>query len=310
MSLHEKTTEFLASRAVRLHHHLWHQIRDTWNWARGGMTEVQKKKIEELGWKPDYPSQDANRRWDTTGPAGEDFLFMHRQMIKKVKEIQSENGGNMTSVSGWASVPSPNSSEFSVPEAWEVYGAEGFNRFLKVIKSDDYYYMVMREWQRTYTDKSWLKGKTLAEVGAKIESTIHNMMHMRWCDRPWDPRTGKREESIGQDGNDISKKWDDPRANWLGHTYSSHVNPVFWKLHGWVDDRTEDWYEANKDSSNLEKVNLRGVDWYKGELVLNSDLWTGGMDFGHEPSPQMIKKMEEVSEVLFGKNDSYHFYDL
>lgn len=33
--------------------------------------------------------------------------------------------------------------------------------------------------------------------------------------------------------------------DWLGIPYSSHVNPYFWRLHGYVDDRVNGWLQAN-----------------------------------------------------------------
>ena len=309
MSLHPQVINFISSRKVRLHHYLWHQIRDTWN---SGINSEQKKQIDQCGWAPKRAPINSSGRWNHTNGAGEDFLFMHRQMIENVKEIQSNNCGDLSAIAGWSRIPSPSSQEFPVPSAWETYGTEGFNRFIRAVKTDEYYYCVMREWERTYTDETWLRGKALGEIGSKIESTIHNMMHMRWCNRPWDPRSGKREKSTGQPDFDLTPKWDVPEADWLGHTYSSHVNSVFWKLHGWVDDRIEDWYEANKDSSNLKKVSVRGVDWYAGDLVLADDPWSGGMDFGHShgSDDNMVKHMEKVTNILNGKTKPYQFYEL
>lgn len=309
MSLHAKTIKFLSSRKVRLHHYLWHQIRDTWN---TGIDSEQKKLVEHCGWAPKRAAIDSSSQSIHTEGAGEDFLFMHRQMIESVKEIQVNSCGDLSAISGWSRVPSPTDKDFPVPEPWEVYEAEGFNRFIKSIKTDEYYYCVMREWERTYKDKTWLKGKTLGEIGSKIESTIHNMMHMRWCGRPWDPRTGKKELITGQPDFDLTPKWDSPQADWLGHSYSSHVNPVFWKLHGWVDDRIIDWYEVNKGSSNLKKISLRGVDWYTGDLVLVDEPWSGGMDFGqsNDMDDQMVKHMEKVVSILDGKTKPYQFYEV
>ena len=45
---------------------------------------------------------------------------------------------------------------------------------------------------------------------------------------------------------DFDEKWDDPKYDYLGDFHSSHVNPMFWRLHGWVNDRIEDWYNAHE----------------------------------------------------------------
>ena len=59
----------------------------------------------------------------------------------------------------------------------------------------------------------------------------------------------------------LGQRGDSPAYNWLGDTYSSHVNSLFWKIHGWVDDRIEDWKTAN---------NVQGAIHWTGT-------WTGPM---------------------------------
>jgi hypothetical protein len=66
-------------------------------------------------------------------------------------------------------------------------------------------------------------------------------MHNRWAASP----AGFRPDPGPAQGHTIDPLWDDPRYDHLADTYSSHVNPVFWSLHGWVDDRIEDWKTAN-----------------------------------------------------------------
>ena len=237
---------------------------------------------------------------------------MHRQMIQKVRAITEENGGKpheVESVNGWLRVPNPAVPEFPVPGPWDVYGSPRFTRFIHAVKADSYYYEVMREWERQFTDKVYMRGMPLGEFGSRMESTIHNMMHMRWCDRPWDARTGKQEPALGRPDRDIDKRWDDARYNWLGDTYSSHVYPVFWKLHGWIDDRIEDWFDANKDSSKLEQIELRGVKWFKGDLIQVADPWSGGMDFGmNGDHSHHVNEMEKVAKIILGIEILYTFY--
>ncbi|MGW4103666.1 hypothetical protein [Streptomyces sp. NPDC004976] len=74
----------------------------------------------------------------------------------------------------------------------------------------------------------------------------------------------------GGDEFNVDPKWDDSAYNWLGDTYSSHVNPLFWKLHGWVDARIDDWMAAN---------NLQGpVPWSFDPPWSGPE---GGPDHGH-----------------------------
>lgn len=308
MSLHPKVIEKMASRATRLHHYLWHQLRNTW--LLGALDEEQKKEIEKCKWAPPRPAINSSG-WDVRNGAGIDFLFMHRQMINAVQDITESNGGDesqVEAVKGWGRVPNPSSQDYPVPEAWEIYG-DSYTRTLSNLKEDYYYYALMREWESKYKDFRYLRGMPLGELGARLESTIHNNMHMRWCDRPWDARTGKQEQGMGRPDTDINDIWDSPNYNWLGDSYSSHVNPVFWKLHGWVDDRIDDWYLANKDTHSIKEKELRGVKWFEGDLIEVADPWSGGVEFNGDHSQHNMKNMERVAKIVAGQKTHYHFYD-
>ena len=64
---------------------------------------------------------------------------------------------------------------------------------------------------------------------------------------------------------DFSDKWSSPKYDFLGEFYSSHVNPVFWRLHGWVDDRIEDWFRAQESArpGTIRRRQLHGVTWFE-----------------------------------------------
>src|SRR5688572_26750050 len=72
----------MAKREVRYHHYLWHNIRDNWN----RLSPDLQQQIRDLGWEPPRPSRtyDANGNSIaiTDNDSGEDFLYMHRQMIE------------------------------------------------------------------------------------------------------------------------------------------------------------------------------------------------------------------------------------
>jgi hypothetical protein len=208
---------------------------------------------------------------DVKSDSGEDFLYMHRQMIGDVNAILSQVGdSNYPRVQGWTIPPAPDDQSYPVPPAWFDPGAQEQTPFasLERTKSDVFYQKRFRFWQRAFTDPTALRGMTLGALGITIEMTIHNAMHMRWSAFPGsirpDPLQGTGEiDPTG--GETIGTEWDNPRYNFLGDTYSSHVNPIFWKLHGWIDDRIEDWKIANS---------VFGNDFWKGK-------WIGKMP-GHE----------------------------
>lgn len=128
---------------------------------------------------------------------------------------------------------------------------------------------------------------SLGELGARLEFSIHNRMHMRFCGE-----SEMRPDVDPGSPDSIPARWDDPVYDWLGDTYSSHVNPVFWKLHGWVDDRITDWLEAN------------GVvgppPWKTGTP------WVGDMPHGHEHEEPHLLMALELSHALPAEDHSGH----
>ncbi|MEU0946873.1 hypothetical protein ABZ379_29660 [Streptomyces canus] len=194
--------------------------------------------------------------------SGEDFLYMHRQMIAEVNEILAEVGDPQhPRVQGWVTIPAPGDSDFPVPPAYELPGDPDGTQILAFKSQAMYDQIHARETQ--VTDPAILRQITLGRLGAFVEFYIHNALHMRWSAQMPEYRPGGDEFSV-------DPKWDDSAYNWLGDTYSSHVNPLFWKIHGWVDARIDDWMAAN---------NLQGpVPWSFDPP------WSGpagGHDHGH-----------------------------
>jgi hypothetical protein len=148
-----------------------------------------------------------------------------------------------------------------------------------------------------------------------IEFSVHNDMHMRWSSLPFDPVLGTPVPT-GRVGGDIATKWDLPTYDYLCDFYSSHVNPVFWRLHGWVDNRIEDWFAAHQQAhrGQVTKRQLGGVTWFDvGEWVQEPDPWSGPAMMMHFTSTGMtrrasaaghdhsVKVMEKVVEILYGQ---------
>ena len=125
----------------------------------------------------------------------------------------------------------------------------------------------------------------------------------------YDAATG---EPIGRSSLfDIDPKWDAPANDDLGDFYSSHVHPVFWRLHGWIDDRINDWAAAN--AGRVVPRTLDGVPWFAadGKLVLVEEPFTwpvahhghnghgghngNGSEHGHDND---VSIMEEVMKIM------------
>ena len=234
----------MASRPHRMHHYLWHQTRNAW--AR--YTDSTRNELAELGWTPPR----VHLSWDTNvildNHAGEDFLFMHRQMIKSVNSMLKRiTGDPRARVVGWSRLPRPDDAHYPVPPVYE-HPNEFLNEIAAETKSEHFFITRMLYWERLFTDPVFLRSISLGVLGSMIESTIHDSMHMRWSSKPrpgirLDP-TMSGSPSPGQILN-IDPEWDVPEYDFLGDEYSSHVNPIFWKIHGWVDDRISDWMIAN-----------------------------------------------------------------
>jgi hypothetical protein len=248
----------MAQRSHRFHHYLWHKVRNSWL----RLTESEMQAVRDINprWIPPRPAVDAMRRPIRNNNSGEDFLFMHRQMIALVNSILTQiSNPDYPRVEGWRRIPPPGDPEYPVPE----FTGSG----LEEIKSVEYFEQFISAWERRYADPNYLSSVTLGQLGSDIEFTIHNDMHTRWAAPS---PVGYRPTTVL--AQEINVQWDDPVYNYMGDTYASHVNPIFWKLHGWVDDRVEDWRQVN------------GI----GEIEWNGN-WVGPMSHHH--------------------NDEEHFHD-
>jgi len=272
-TLPEEVVETMASRGHRLHHWLWHEVRNSWL----SYPEDVRKQIRDLGWEPPRPALDERRRPILDNNAGEDFLYMHRRMLVDVSAILNRvKDPGYPRVRVWSVPPPPGDADFPVPPAWfdptagsdEKDRRSGFET-LQRIKSAIFYQKRMMYWQKLFTHHGFLRGISLGELGMLMELTIHASMHLRWASPP----AGSRPEPGPAEGHTIDPRWDDPRYDFLGDTYSSHVHPVFWSLHGWIDDRIEDWKIAN---------GVYGNEFWKGTWA---GPWPGPLPTPGPPTP-------------------------
>jgi len=239
-----------ASRGHRLHHFLWHETRNRWLLPEepNGLTDAVKLTLHQLGWEPPRPALNAQGRPMLDNFSGEDFLYMHRQMIGRVNDQLRQIGDpGYPRIEGWREIPAPGDTDYPVPPAWYITTIDDAERRrqiverLQTVKSDDFFHKHFRFWERQFGDPVYLRGMSLGELGARLEFTIHNQLHNRFSAQPFGDRPDPEPNPTGS----IPTAWDDPRYDYLGDTYSSHVHSVFWKVHGWVDDRIEDWRYAN-----------------------------------------------------------------
>jgi hypothetical protein len=295
--LPEAVVAMLASPTMRLHHQLWHASRDKWS----DLKDEQKDWLRQHKWQPGTLNSERPAGLDKenlTNHSGEDFLFMHRRMIKAVKDI---GGAEERSLQGWSQLPGQRSlADFqknrkrsqignidgnAVPDAWIVTGKTGTSTWLATLRTPSTYDSRFRAWERQYTDPAWLSTVTLGELGARIEFTIHNWMHMRWSSVQRDQTRNNAAVPEGRVDDDFSEKWFAPWNDHLGATFSSHINPIFWRLHGWVDSRIEDWFRAQESvrPGIVKRRMVGGIEWFEvdGRWVNVAEPWEGPVGDGH-----------------------------
>jgi hypothetical protein len=322
----EPALSILASRHHRLHHLIWHTLRNSWT-DEAAITPPMKAEIEKLGWAPPRPVLSATGDPLFGNGSGEDFLYMHRQIVIEVNELLQQVGKDP--IRPWPTIPGPellviepdftnpnpafttpgNPRGFSVPPAW-FPGDKALSQRLVALKTPDFYWSRMRWWDRQYKDPAYLSTLTLGELGTLLEWTVHNDMHMRWASVPRHPSSGEVIPN-GRPDWDIDRIWDIPEYDHLGEQYSSHVNPVFWRLHGWVDARIEDWFEAHRiaHQGEVTRTEVMGTPWFASKKWVQVNMpWPGPMhhmvastkaahDHGHR-SDDEVKIMERIMALI------------
>lgn len=298
IELPEAVTSVFASRSHRLHHALWHGLRDLWN--SGAISDKAKQAIGDLKWSPPR----ASIKWlaggwmpETTNGCGVDFLYMHREMIAEFNKEMTKAGASPDI--GWTVVPEPGSdSAIEVPPEWEMpVNLKFLQRRFAVVKSDDFYWSRLRWWDRSFHDHAYLRTLSLGQLGSLLETSIHNDMHMRWAETPTDPETGI-QLPLGRGETDIDPKWDSPVYDFLGETYSSHVNPIFWRLHKWVDAIIDEWFLAHESHAPgaVKRIKANGLDWFESDQWIETrSPWSSPSSHAHHDVPTM----EAVYHLLF-----------
>jgi hypothetical protein len=229
--------EVMGSHAHRLYHFLWHATRNSWADLKKGERKVIQSLDPEWGKNAPLCPLPAKDISTASSPSGEEFLLMHHQMVANLQSALAAKG--LPCIQGWKSLPARNDRNFPVPSGTPDDTSKSDATGAR-----------MDAWAKKLHDPAFLKGKSLSYIGVLVEFTIHNNMHMRWAEVP----------KTGDDFSPMDKKftsqtllapsaYDGPNYHWLGNPYSAHVNPIFWKLHGWVDDTILAWLGANGYSS-------------------------------------------------------------
>ena len=305
----------LSSRYHRLQHCLFHYVRN--NWPR--LTDAQRQAITALDWDTPRASMEG-AEWDRTLPyrnffwaaengSGEDFLYYHRWMIAMVDQALATAGaGPLEPWSGTDAIPPPGGgcADEQIPEFTPVFAnptdplrpvnVGWLQARVREMKAPPFFWDRMNWWGQEYRDRAALRTLTLGELGSRLESGVHNQMHIRWSAYPTNGMTLIRDEA------DFRPVWDDPGYDTLFDEYSSHIGPIFFRLHKWIDNRIEDWAEAHGDQ--VERFTTpHGFTWFRSARFVQVDEpWTGRWGFEPVSEAEQLRRvsvMENVVRVMF-----------
>jgi hypothetical protein len=256
----EVMRDLMSQKHHRLAHFLWHSARNTY--LQPGTSRQDRANIDALGWKPPRPviyrqnnSGFAEIDYDATARsgAGEDFLYMHRLMIAEVRTALAKEGLSM--YEPWSSLPTVRDSKFPL-----VAQENSFQ------SNDGYRQMLAQEDE--FSRANIAKFATLSDLGTHIEFKLHNAMHTRWAAGNWTVRP-VFEDPIANMNNRTDWIWDRRAYDHLADPYSAHVNPIFWHLHGWVDQKINDWLKAKGLTLKADCAQTPScIEW-------RPDVWTG-----------------------------------
>ncbi|KAA8703855.1 PvdJ/PvdD/PvdP-like protein [Pseudomonas proteolytica] len=299
---------WLIAPEHRLFHQLWHASRDQWH----KLPEDKRNALRGIGWQPgprDNERDARGPRKDRNG-SGIDFFFMHRHMLGTARSLQD--------LPSWPRFPQPqpelerdrqgfaryfdNHDGFALPPTWTASGDEQYSQWVSDIKAAETYHSNFQVWESQYRDPRYLAKLTLGQFGSEVELGLHDWLHMRWASVPRDPSNGA-PVPFARDPADFAARWYEPENDFLGDPFSSHVNPVFWHFHGWIDDRLEDWFRAHQrfHPGELSRLEVNGVPWFApGRWVEVGDPWLGPDTHGCSTTPglQMGRTVEMDPETM------------
>lgn len=251
----------MATRAHRLHHALWHNARTApgdvfLSMAAFGASWSESRAL--------CPPPKAEPNAPDYNPAGEDFLYMHRQMIGAVRGALM--AGGQPCVSGWSGIPDP--AQWPLPDA-----AQSGPKSPAMLAR-------LKAWDAKLRDPAWLASVSLSQLGMAIEFTTHNNLHMRYATANPPAGFGGVAEVGGApiplDGK-FPADWpyDDPAYDWLADPYSAAVNPLFWKLHGYVDNLIDEWLKAKGFQTIAEDCHKApGCYEWRGKWAGSEPTWS------------------------------------
>jgi len=312
----------LVAPEHRLFHQLWHASRDKWH----KLDKDKQAALRGLGWQPGPRDQerDARGRHKDRNGSGIDFFFMHRHMLRAARAVQD--------LPAWPRFPLPqpelerdragfvryfdNQDGNALPPTWLAPSDAQYTQWVRDIKTPDTYHGNFQVWESRYSDPHYLSTLTLGQFGSEMELGLHDWLHMRWASVPRDPSNGM-PVPFARAPEDFAARWFEAQNDFLGDPFSSHVNPVFWHFHGWIDDRIEDWFRAHErmHPGQVRRAEVNGVPWFaQGPWVEVADPWLGPDTHGCSTVPGLRpgrsvemdpETMKLALRIVFGDDDLF-----
>ncbi|MGH7629087.1 MAG: papain-like cysteine protease family protein [Gemmatimonadales bacterium] len=214
---------FWADIASRMHHYIWHAVRIQHPHPQAAVRDAFRR----MGFTPPPRlaaqfDRNGNLVRAAAAGAGVDFLSMHRQMVQATRTLAAQLKLDYRPT-GWSPIPWSHTDPVWPVPAWPA--SEGVPGF----KEPEVTVFWRGQVRDNLENPKWLSGVSLDRLGTTLEEGIHNWMHMHWASAPPSDRDAGSA---------------DPSNDYLGSTFSSQVNPIFWKLHGWIDECITRWEKA------------------------------------------------------------------
>ncbi len=266
----------VTNRGHRLQHALWHAM-------RSGLSSQQDHQVDAaygLVWSQVHnycPPPTADFNQSGYNPVGEDFLFMHHEMVASIRGALIH--AKLQCIASWPSIPDPK--VFSVPDADPNSNGP----------KSDATYALLKVWNSSLQENSWLASHSLSQLGMAVELSVHNNLHMRYAtNNPPAGFSGVAQTGgapIPYDGN-FSANWpyDSPNYNWLADPYGAALNPYFWMIHGYVDHLIDLWLNAHPPYKSVS------INCAAGDSTCYSwqGRWTGALPQSFGPTVASRRK--------------------
>lgn len=169
--------------------------------------------------------------------AGEDFFFMHRQMIKMVQVELAAAG--LGCIAPWSKVP-----ETIFDSQWPAPRASQAN--LEETAAMEKGLSNLRTLERNIRSPEKLRKMTLNQLGNWLDASLHMRLHSFYASSAQCSPEAQAQNTCDN----------------LIPPETSPLNPHFWKIHGLVEEILGDWLKAH-GYSRIEKNCEGQVDCYQ-----------------------------------------------